>query len=138
MGIDCRKKGKAHIVLLINDLDGRNALRNTIFSFYEKNGNRPVSNFLDSEENGFFYVHFLINRKHVIRYSVGRDRGIFVGGVSLAIGPHYFGPYDFWDYENSERFSMEASTEAVENNLSLLDEFLGYAFAISKIQRLDP
>jgi hypothetical protein len=47
--------------------------------------------------------------------------------VSLAIGPHYFAPADFWSYENSKRFKIEASTEAIEHNLKLLDEFFGAA-----------
>lgn len=51
---------------------------------------------------------------------------MYVGGVQLAIGPHYFSPADFWSYEASQRFTLEASMEGVIKNLRLLDEFLGY------------
>jgi len=59
----------------------------------------------------------------VIRYSIGVDREVYVGAVELGIGPHYFGPAAFWSYDDMERFSMEATTEAVIHNLKLLDEF---------------
>lgn len=110
---------------LRNDVDGRNALRETIYGYYKKNGDRPSVNFRDSEEDGFFYTYFLFDRKHVIRYSLGEDRHVCIGGLCLAIGPHYFRPSEFWDYENDRRFSMEASPEAVVRNLKLLDEFFG-------------
>jgi hypothetical protein len=62
----------------------------------------------------------------VIRYGIVRDRGAWLGGVALGIGPHYFGPADFWSYEHAQRFTLEASTEGAIKNLILLDEFLGY------------
>lgn len=110
------------------DVDGRNLLDETIHNFYKRNGARNVRNFMHSEDKewGTFYTHFLIDRKHVIRYGIGQDRGFLLGGVDLAIGPHYFTPSVFWSYENSERFSLEASTEGVEQNLALMDEFFGY------------
>lgn len=114
---------------LKNDFSGRNLLDETIRSYYKDNGDRHVSIFLHStnEEWGWRYAHVLLDRKIVIRYGVGEDRGMLLGGVELAIGPHYFGPSDFWSYENSQRFTLEASTEGVEKNLRLLDEFLGYS-----------
>jgi hypothetical protein len=112
---------------LSNDLEGRNLLARTIFAFYRSDGDRIVKNFLRSEdkEQGYFYTHFLVDAVHVIRYGIGQDRGILLGGVEIAIGPHYFSPADFWSYENSERFTLEASTEGVVHNLKLLDEFWG-------------
>jgi hypothetical protein len=114
-------------VQLKNDIDGRNLLDQTIYSYYKKNGERHASLFLYSEDKDWncIYSHFLIDRKHVIRYGIAQDRVLFVGGVSLAIGPHYFTAADFWSYENLERFTMEATTEGVEKNLALLDEFFG-------------
>lgn len=111
---------------LSNDFHGFNTLRNTIIDCYEKS-NRSIKCFLRTEDKewGWHYEHFLLDRKYVFRYGIGIDRQIMLGSLELAIGPHYFGPSDFWDYANSERFSIEASTEAVENNLVLLDEFLG-------------
>jgi hypothetical protein len=115
-------------VQLKNDLEGRNLLDDTIFDFYRKNGDRHVKIFLHSTDEswGWSFTHFLIDRKHVIRYGFGRDRERMVGGLELGIGPHYFGAADFWSYENLQRFTIEASTEGVEHNLALLDEFLGY------------
>lgn len=111
---------------LKNDVDGRNALRDVIESFYKETG-RVVRIFLETEEQNFFKVHFFLERRHVIRYGIGMDRRMWLGGLELGIGPQYFSPYYFWDYPNSERFKIEASTEAVVHNLALLDEFLGYA-----------
>lgn len=114
---------------LKNDLEGRNALRDQVRLYYQAHGERSAINFLDSQDQGFFYAHFLVDRKHVIRYGIGEDRRLWIGGVSLAIGPHYFSPADFWDYPNSQRFKIEASSEALIHNLTLLDEFLGYEFS---------
>ncbi len=113
---------------LKNDTNGRNLLREVVTGYYEKLGNRTVSCFLraNNPEWNWYYEHYLIDHKHVIRYGLGEDRHLLIGGVELAIGPHYFAPVDFWDYPNSQRFKIEASTEAVEYNLKLLDEFLGY------------
>lgn len=111
---------------LKNDFEGRNFLRDTIIGHHERIGGRTIQCFLHTEnkEWNWHYEHFLLNRKFVFRYGLGEDRGLTLGGIELAIGPHYFSPADFWDYANSQRFKMEASTEAVEHNLMLLDEFL--------------
>jgi hypothetical protein len=110
---------------LSDDLSGRNLLIHTVIQYYRSNGARPVRKFSETEDKEWahFYAHFLVDRKYVIRYGIGADRGDLRGGVELAIGPHYFGPADFWSYENSERFTLEASTEGIERNLALLDEF---------------
>ncbi|CAE6869313.1 hypothetical protein R69658_08051 [Paraburkholderia aspalathi] len=112
---------------LKNDVDGRNTLDDTVLNFYRTKPGRDARVFLHSEnvEWGVLYSHFLIDRKHVIRCGIGFDRGIYLYGVELGIGPHYFGPPDFWSYENSERFKMEASTESITHSLRLLDEFWG-------------
>ena len=80
----------------------------------------------EDKEWDAFDLHFLLDRKHVIKYGICGNRHSYTGGVGLAIGPHYFAPSDFWSYENSQRFKMAATTDAVEHNLRLLDEFLGY------------
>ncbi len=115
-------------MMIKNDIDGRNLLRKTISSFYEVNGGRHLYCFRVEKKDALDWheEHCLLDRKHVFSYSIGIDRGIVIGEIALAIGPHYFTPAIFWDYENSTRFSIEASTEAVEKNLRLLDEFLGY------------
>ncbi|MDZ4282051.1 MAG: hypothetical protein U1C04_14940 [Hydrogenophaga sp.] len=110
-------------MLLKNDIDGRNRLRQTILNHYEEQSMHATI-FWESEEHGFFNVHFLIDRKHVARYGMGEDRSTTIGGVQLAIGPHYFSPEDFWSHESAQRFSIEASEDAIKRNLKLLDEFL--------------
>lgn len=78
----------------------------------------------DKDIDSGYFVRYLLDAKHVIEYRITNDRNFFLSIVSLAIGPHYFSPADFCDYENSQRFSLEASTEAIVHNLNLLDEFL--------------
>ena len=111
---------------LKNDIESKNLLDKTILDFFGRQKGRIVRNFMRQEEDeGAVYCsYFLIDRRHVIRYSIGRDRGYWLGALELAIGPHYFGVADFWSYEASEQFSLEATTTAVEKNLALLDEFL--------------
>lgn len=117
-------------MLLKNDDHSFGLLFNTIGNYYEKNGNRVVKRFENekpsSDVDTGYFVRFLLERKYVVEYRIVQDRGIFLSVPSLAIGPHYFMPSDFWDYQNFERFKLEASTEAIEHNLKLLDEFLGY------------
>lgn len=109
-----------------NDIEGWNLLQSTINQYFKRDEKRTISYFLETknEEWGFFYQHFLLDRKHIFRYGIGQDRETWIGGLELAIGPHYFGPADFWSSAASERFQMAASTEAVEHNLRLLNEFL--------------
>lgn len=113
---------------LKNDLSSCNLLDETIRDYYKKNGNREARNFLYTKDDewGWYCTHFLIAKKHVIRCGIGRDRGVWVGGVELAIGPHYFDPSAFWSFQDAERFTIESSTEGVVKNLILLDEFWGY------------
>lgn len=115
-------------MILNNDNQSVDMLFNTIMNFYRTNGNREVLIFESSEirdnyEIGYF-VRFLLEKKYVIEYKISSDRGYLLSILSLAIGPHFFTPGEFWDYKNSQRFMLEASTEAIELNLSLLDEFL--------------
>jgi hypothetical protein len=122
-------------VQLRNDVSSFDALYNAVSSFYY---DRLRSNLIfesgpptNDADSGYF-VRFLVDRKHVAEYRIASDRGISLSIVSLAIGPHYFSPGDFWDYDNSQRFSLEASTEAVSYNLTLLDEFLQHRGASGK------
>ena len=112
---------------LKNDSDSWNRLSRTIESYYEDQ-ERCVSIFSAPLPKGDESLEFcfLVSRKHVVKYIIGLDRGDYLGVLQLGIGPHYFSPTDFWSYENSTRFTIEASTEGVLKNLRLLDEFLGY------------
>jgi hypothetical protein len=123
---------KEYFVQLNNDIDGRNILNATIETYYKKNGSRSANNFLTSIDQkwGWFYTHFLLDRKIIVRYGIGEDRGMSVGGVRLAIGPHYFNPADFWSYEHSQRFRLGTEIDDINHNLGLLDEFFGYPDAL--------
>jgi hypothetical protein len=113
-------------VQLKNNLSSSDALYNYVSTFYFDLGRKCVifEHELPSDdvESGYF-IRFLLDRRHVIEYKIAVDRGLLLSIVSLAIGPQYFTPGDFWDYKNAQRFSLEASTDAVDCNLKLLDEF---------------
>lgn len=113
---------------LKNDIEGLNILDDTINEFYTIYGRRLIKIFMRSKHNDWDwdYIHYILDHKHIIRYGIGEDRGMWLSSLELAIGPHYFGAVDFWNYENSQRFTIEATTEAIFKNLRLLDEFLGY------------
>lgn len=110
---------------LKNDIASFRQLYEAVQKYYRVHGNRALTIFADKSpgDGEKYYIRFLVDRKHIVEYAIVEDRGFNLSGVSLAIGPHYFGPADFWSYENSERFTLEASAEAVERNLKLLDEF---------------
>ena len=107
-----------------NYLEVRNNLQKSVLDYY-KNLGREARYFLETKNSewGWTFLHFLIDKKHVIRYGFGVDREILVGGVEIGIGPHYFGAAAFWSYENSTRFINSVEADAVFHNLRLLDEF---------------
>jgi hypothetical protein len=109
-----------------NALDMRNLVDNLIYEYYKKNRNRIVEIFLHSEDSewGWNFTHFLLEKELVVRYGFGEDRGSWVGGLEIGIGPHYFGPAAFWSYQQSQRFPIEVSAEGIEKSLALLDEYL--------------
>jgi hypothetical protein len=117
-------------VQLRNEIDSFDALFNTVTLFYNRDKGRRISIFEtkvpDQDIDTGYFVRYLLDSEHVVEYRIANDRRTFLSILSLAIGPHYFPPADFWDYENSQRFSLDASTEAIEHNLKLLDEFLNY------------
>lgn len=108
---------------LKNEISGRNALRKIIQEHYRQQ-NVEVNIFWESDENGFFNVHFLIDRKHVARYGIGEHRSTSIGGVQLAIGPHYFSPENFCSHEYYQKFSIDSGEDTIKKNLHLLDLFL--------------
>lgn len=83
-------------MLLKNDKESRVHLDGLVDDYYSSK-KRAVRNFLHSEDQrwGTFYSHYLVDRKYVMRCSIGQDRGIYLIGVQLAIGPHYFPPSEF-------------------------------------------
>lgn len=117
---------------LSNKREDLEQLRSIIELHYKRHGRFFSLLTLSPEEDqsnaGSYSWTLLLDRTNVIRYSIGpSDRGHgFLGGVSLAIGPYFFHPADFWSYEASERFRMGTEPHDIEFNLKLLDEFLGF------------
>ena len=114
---------------LKNDMASLEILYNTASLFYAKKEGCKLLIFEQKAPDEYiefgYYIRFLLDGKHVVEYRIANDRGFFLSILSLAIGPHYFPIIHLWDYENSQRLSLDASTDAIENNLKLLDEFLG-------------
>lgn len=111
-----------------NNAEGLASLCNEIESYYKKNGDRFVYIF-DTKlpgEDADIYVRFLMDKQHVIEYSINEDRRMMLGGALLAIGPQYFSPAFFWSFEDGERFRIDTYPDDIEHNLRLMDEFLGY------------
>ncbi len=117
---------------LSNRREDLEQLRSIIESHYRRQGRSYSLLSLDPEEDkncvGSYSWTLLVDRKTVIRYGVGpSDRGHgFLGGISLAIGPYFFHPADFWSHEASERFRMGTEPDDIQFNLNLMDEFLGF------------
>lgn len=113
---------------LKNEMNSFELLFNTVSSFYQQFEKRRFlifeEKFPSEDIDSGYFIRYLLDAKHVVEYRITSDRNLFISIPSLAIGPHYFSPMEFWDYQNSQRFSLEASTEAIAHNLKLLDEFL--------------
>lgn len=122
-------KKEIFFVRLKNNDDGISGLDNVIENYYDKNGGRFVLIFDEksTSEGGLTYVRYLLDKKHVIEYSIYEDGRTMVGEIALAIGPHYFSPEIFWSPENSVRFKPGIYPNDIEHNLRLLDEFFGYS-----------
>jgi len=71
-----------------------------------------------------YHQDFFVDRKHFIRYSIPIDTRNFYAMLSLAIGPNYVSMRWLVGDQNQSKFSMESTTEAVSQNLSMLDEYL--------------
>jgi hypothetical protein len=102
----------------------RNDVHLSVLNYY-KYLNREAKYFLETknEEWDWTYLHFLVDKKRVVRYGFGVDRNMLLGGVEIGIGPHYFGAADFWSYEKSTNFVSSVDTESIFHNLRLLDEY---------------
>jgi hypothetical protein len=108
-----------------NYLEVRNGLQQSVLSYY-RDLHRDTKYFREIRNADWdgAYLHFLLDRQHVIRYGFSLDQGRWVGGLQLGIGPEYFSPAYFWSYEDSERFADGLDAASVFHNLRLLDEFL--------------
>jgi hypothetical protein len=75
------------------------------------------------DEGDSYYVNFLIDRKHVVRYSIPtaiRTHSM----VWVGIGPEYVSIGDLISDASLNKFSMDGTEAAVEINLTLLDKYL--------------
>jgi hypothetical protein len=112
---------------LNNDLDSFSLLITTISSYYHTR-RRPLQVFFYQQPEGQdrYCIRFLIDRKHVVEYGIEYEPKVRgnIGELRLGIGPEYFSPIAFWSEAQSRRFSLAATTDAICNNLALLDEFL--------------
>jgi hypothetical protein len=109
-----------------NHAEGRAVLKDVVASYFQDTGKRTAINFLDSEDEDFFYAHFLIASRHVMRYGIGMDRRTSVGGISVAIGPHYFALRSLVSDQDASRLSIELSISAIQKNLAVLDGYLAW------------
>lgn len=111
---------------LKSEMDSFSLLFNSVSKYYEDDEREVLifeKKFPEEKCDSDYFVRFLVEKKHVVEYRISKDRGLFLSIVSVAIGPHYFVPNEYWDYKNSQRFFLEASTEAITRNLEILDEF---------------
>jgi hypothetical protein len=117
---------------LKNDEESCFKLSQLVISYYKRQG-RNISTFR-GRTSGMETLElcFLIDQKYVVKYVIGSDRGMMLGCLLLGIGPEYFGPCDFWSYENSQRFRMGTEDDDIIHNLGLLDEYLGMPDALKK------
>jgi hypothetical protein len=112
---------------LINDTESFTVLILTVSEYYRAR-HRAIFmvHYQEPKEGAAYLVRFVVDRKYAIEYYIDSDprMGGFFGGVRLAIGPEYVSPIVFWSDEADRRFYKAATTEAIQKNLALLDEFL--------------
>lgn len=110
------------------DASGVDELWDFLRQYYEKK-NRGIK-FLSSgsvghydDEGDHYFVTFLLDRKHVLKYSM--PTAIRTSSILwVGIGPEYVPIQWTLGAESSMRFSGDRSSDAVEKNLVLLDEYL--------------
>jgi hypothetical protein len=115
-----------HIVQLKNDASSSLELNECVNAYFEKQ-NRSCK-FLPpkiSSEGEWYALRFLIDRKHVIEYSIPIDRRNYFATLLVGVGPCFVFPIDLMNEEQAKdfNFSMDSTTEAVEHNLVLLDKY---------------
>lgn len=106
-----------------NKIDDLNSLYGVINEYYNPSGERRAYICGDKSNDDGFFIQFLVDRRHLVKYEIGKEQFGLTGGIGLAIGPVFFPPHVFWSHENGERFSMNITPEAIKVNLKLLDEF---------------
>ncbi|UFH58042.1 hypothetical protein [Sulfurovum mangrovi] len=108
---------------LKNDESSSFELIECIEQYYKKQ-NRLCSFIIRTVNKDNYTVDFLIDRKQIIRYSIPLDTRNCFAMVFLGIGPCFVSPHTLFGFNEGERFSKNSTTEAVEQNLKLLDQYL--------------
>lgn len=75
------------------------------------------------DEGDSFYVNFFIDKKHVVRYTIPTAIRTYAA-VWVGIGPEFIHIGLLISSESLNKFSLESTAEALEINLTLLDEYL--------------
>ncbi|WP_124575522.1 hypothetical protein [Herminiimonas sp. KBW02] len=103
-------------------LDGLD-LMNLLVEYY-RSRKRFFLSLGGKDRDGGFSSCILIDRKHAIEYFVATDHRNFYSTVSLGIGPVYVGLNWLVDEPFQSRIKMGNTVKDLEENLSLLDEYL--------------
>lgn len=118
---------------LKNDPSGIDDLVDFLRNYYEGRG-REIR-YLSSgtvgrggDEGDYYYVSCLLDRKHVIKYSIPTAIRTFAG-LWVGIGPEYVPIEWVVNQVSAKRFNGDSTSEAVEQNLALLDEYLAGGLA---------
>jgi hypothetical protein len=118
---------------LKNNQDSFYALNACVDKYYQERGypclpyggTKIQKIYIDGKEYEEEYQQvYFVARKHFIQYSIAIDTRNFYSMLSLAVGPHFVNMRWLVTEENESKFSMDSTTEAVEHNLAMLDEYL--------------
>ncbi len=96
----------------------------TLTNYYKNRNFVILENSVNPEWGGFKIV-YLLDRKYVIRYEVFKDRGSeILGSLSMAIGPYFLSPSEFWSEEMGSKFHIQFDAFFIKINLDLLERYL--------------
>lgn len=116
------------IVRLKNKISNPEELFEIMFEWYQSAGRqfRYISSGYVGEtdlEGSYYFVSCFLDKKHLIKYSLPNAmRTIPI--ISIGVGPEYIPVQWFVDDEQSWKISWDQTSEAVVNNLIILDKFL--------------
>ncbi|WP_147400570.1 hypothetical protein [Acidovorax cavernicola] len=125
-------KTEKYIVRLKNDPSGISELTALIKKYYTLR-NREIlivssgTSGRGLNEGDSYYVSFMIDRKHILKYSIPTAIRTFAC-LWIGIGPEYIPINYAINGKYEELFSVDSTTEAVEKNLELLDDYLSGRF----------
>jgi hypothetical protein len=106
-----------------NDENGSFLLVETIEAYYRLQGRECRSLGREVHENESIFLQFIIDKKHIIGYALAIDTRNYYTAPSIGIGPCFVDPWYLMGFEFGQGFSMANTSEAVEQNLKLLDQY---------------